>query len=72
MIWTFERKGQNLRCEIRRDMDAQYYEFVLVGPDGAEQAERFDDASAVVTRSVDVMRRLIEDGWRSLKDSALR
>jgi hypothetical protein len=65
MIWSFERQGENLCCEIRRDVDADVYEFVLTRPDGSQDAERFDDASAVIARSVDVMRALIEDGWRS-------
>jgi hypothetical protein len=65
MIWTFERQGESLNCEIRRDVDADAYEFVLTRPDGSHKAERFDDASAVIARSVDVMRGLIEDGWRS-------
>lgn len=65
MIWSFERQGQSLRCEIRRDLDGQYYEFVVVADDGPEQTERFEDPAAVIARSVDVMRGLIEDGWRS-------
>jgi len=65
MIWNFERQGQSLRCEIRRDVDADAYELVITSPDGSESAERFDDPSAVIARSVDVMRGLIEDGWRS-------
>jgi hypothetical protein len=73
MIWSFERGGQILRCEIRRDADEQGYEFVVLNPEGTEQAERYDDPAAVVTRSVDFMRGLIEDGWRSAQDSpALR
>lgn len=65
MIWSFERQGDSLRCEIRRDVDGEYYEFIVTGPDGAEQLERFEDASDVIARSVDVMRALIEEGWRS-------
>jgi hypothetical protein len=65
MIWNFERQDQRLRCEIRRDVDGQSYEFVVTNPDGAEQTERFDDPSAVIARSVDYMRALIEEGWRS-------
>jgi hypothetical protein len=65
MVWSFERQGASLRCEIRRDVDADAYEFVLTRPDGSEQTERFDDPSAVIARSVDVMRGLIEEGWRS-------
>ncbi len=66
MIWSFERKGQQLSCEIRRDDDGQYYEFVVTGADGSERTERFEEPSDVVARSVDVMRGLIEEGWRSL------
>lgn len=65
MIWSFERQGESLRCEIRRDLDGQYYELVVVNPDGAEQAERYEDPSEVIARSVDVMRGLIEDGWKT-------
>jgi hypothetical protein len=64
MIWSFEREGATRRCEVRRDIDGQYYEFVLTGPDGSENAERFEDPSELIARSVDVMRRLIEEGWR--------
>jgi hypothetical protein len=70
MIWSFERRNQLLLCEIRREPDGQHYEFVVTRPDGAEQAERFDDPSAVIARSVDFMRGLIEDGWRTAQDAA--
>jgi hypothetical protein len=65
MVWSFERQGESLRCEIRRDVDADSYEFVVMRPDGSEQSQRFDDPSAVIAHSVDVMRGLIEEGWRS-------
>jgi hypothetical protein len=65
MIWAFERQGQQLRCEIRRDLDGQYYEFVVTNPDGSEAAERYDDPSEVIAKSIDVMRSLLEEGWRS-------
>jgi hypothetical protein len=65
MIWFFERRGERMQCEVRRDVDRQDYEFVMTGADGAETVERYDDPSAVISRSVDHMRLLIEDGWRS-------
>jgi hypothetical protein len=71
MVWSFERRGESLRCEIRRDVDADAYEFVLTRPDGSEQAERFDDPAAVIARSVDVMRGLIEEGWRTAATDAV-
>jgi hypothetical protein len=64
MIWSFERDGASQRCEIRRDIDGQYYEFVVTGPDGAEHTERFEDPTALIVRSLDVMRGLIDGGWR--------
>ena len=67
MIWSFEREGATQRCEIRRDIDGQYYELVVTAPDGSEQTERFEDPSALITRSLDVMRGLIDDGWRPPK-----
>ncbi len=67
MIWSFERDGRQMSCEIRRDEDGQFYEFVLRNPDGAEQTERYEEPSEVVARSVDVMRGLIEEGWRSVQ-----
>jgi hypothetical protein len=68
MIWSFERSGEHLFCEIRRDDDGHYYELVVKSPDGSESTERYEDPSAVVARSVDVMRGLIEDGWRSTRE----
>jgi hypothetical protein len=65
MIWTFERGSERTSCEIRRDADGQYYEFVVTGPDGAPRLERYEEPSEVIARSVDVMRGLIEAGWRS-------
>jgi hypothetical protein len=65
MVWSFERQGQSLRCEIRRDTDTDCYAFVLTRPDGTEQSKHFDDPAAVIAHSVDVMRGLIEEGWRS-------
>jgi hypothetical protein len=70
MIWSFERSGEHVSCEIRRDIDGQYYELVVTRSDGSENAERYEDPSAVVARSVDVMRGLIEDGWRSAQEPA--
>lgn len=67
MIWSFERSGQLLSCEIRRDLDAGFYELVVKSPDGSERTERYEDPSEVVARSVDLMRGLIADGWLSAK-----
>jgi hypothetical protein len=65
MIWSFERQGQRVQCEIRRDADEQHYEFVVTNADGGEETELYDDPSAVIARSVEYMRVLIEGGWSS-------
>jgi len=65
MIWSFERRGESLRCEIRRDPDGESYEFAMTGPDGSEQTHRFADPSEVIAHSVEVMRGLLDEGWRS-------
>jgi hypothetical protein len=70
MIWSFERQGQRQHCEIRRDTDGQQYQFVIVAADGAEATELYDDPSAVIARSVEYMRVLIEEGWQSSQTSA--
>jgi ribosomal protein L13E len=70
MIWSFERQDERLRCEVRRHADGQDYEFVVTRPDGTEAAEQFDDPSAMIARSVDFMRGLVEEGWRSGQDSS--
>ena len=64
MIWSFEREDATQRCEIRREVEGQYYEFVRTGPDGSEQIERFEDPSELIARSVDFMRGLLDSGWR--------
>lgn len=46
-------------------MDGQDDEFVVTRPDGSEETELYEDPSEVIARSVDVMRGLIEEGWRS-------
>ena len=70
MIWSFERSGRQMSCEIRRDEDGQYYEFVLKSADGSEKTERYEEPSEVIARSVDIMRSLIEEGWRSIPQKA--
>jgi hypothetical protein len=64
MIWSFEREDATQRCEIRREADGHYYEFVTTAPDGSEQTERFEDPSELIARSVDFMRGLLDGGWR--------
>jgi hypothetical protein len=69
MTWMFERGGERLRCEIRRDADGQDYEFVVATAEGPERVERFADPAALISRSVEYFRLLMVDGWEAPSDS---
>jgi hypothetical protein len=68
MTWTFMRDGQKRHCEIRRDSDGQDYEFAVKAPDGSEQVERFDNPTALIDRSAEYFKELVQDGWLPLLD----
>ncbi len=63
MIWAFHRRGEQVRCEVRREANGDGYEFALTRVDGVEEIEHFDDASALIERSVACLERLRHDGW---------
>ena len=67
MIWIFERKGEQMRCEIRRDSGGSGYEMIVSSPDGSQRMETFDDTSALIKRTLDFQRDLLENGWRQPK-----
>ena len=64
MLWIFERQGEHMRCEIRREGNGAGYEMVVTRPDGSECMERFDDTTDLIKRSLDLQRELLETGWR--------
>ena len=64
MMWIFERQGEHMRCEIRREGDGAGYEMVVTLPDGSERMERFGDTTDLIKRSLDLQRELLETGWR--------
>ena len=67
MLWIFERQGEQMRCEIRREGDGVGYEMLLTSPDGSQRMERFDDTSDLIKRTLDLQRDLLESGWRQPK-----
>ena len=69
MLWTFQRDGQELLCEIRREGVGSGYELIVTSPDGSQRMERFEDTSALIKRTLDFQRDLIEEGWRSPRTS---
>ena len=64
MIWIFDREGETLRYEIRRDDKGNGYILMVTSPDGQKRVERVDEASALIERTVDEMRQLRDDGWK--------
>ncbi len=64
MIWAFHRSGQRVRCEVRREPDGDGYELAVTRPDGVEEVERFDNASALIETSIQRLGRLRDEGWK--------
>ena len=64
MIWFFDKDGETLRYEIRRDRADGKYRVVITRPDGTESVEEVDEPSALIERSVQLMNSLRSDGWR--------
>jgi hypothetical protein len=67
MLWIFERKGEQMRCEIRREGVGAGYEMVLTAPDGSQRMERFDETNDLIKRTLDLQLDLLESGWRQPK-----
>lgn len=70
MLWTFDRNGEHLRCEIRREGVGAGYELIITHPDRSQRMERFENTSALIKRTLDLQRDLIEAGWRAPKNGA--
>ena len=67
MLWIFERKGEQMRCEIRREGVGAGYEMIVTTPDGSQRMERFDETNDLIKRTLDLQRELLESGWRQPK-----
>jgi hypothetical protein len=67
MLWIFERKGQQMRCEIRREGTGPGYEMIITSPDGSQRMERFEETGDLIKRTLDFQRELLETGWRQPK-----
>jgi len=63
MIWFFDRNGEKLRYEIKRDRTDGRYRVVITHPDGTESIEEVDEPTALIKRSVELMNSLRGDGW---------
>ena len=67
MLWIFERKGKQMRCEIRREGVGAGYEMIVTNADGSQRMERFEEPDELIKRSMDFQRELLESGWRQPK-----
>lgn len=63
MIWLFNRGLQQVDVEVRRAVDRDGYEIVLVTPDGTELVERVRHPRRLIKRTRRVQRRLMRRGW---------
>ena len=64
VIWFFDRNGEKLRYEVRRERSDGRYRLVITHPDGTESVEEIDHATDLIERSVRLMNTLRDDGWR--------
>ena len=71
MLWIFERKGEQMRCEIRREGVGAGYEMIVTSPDGSQRMERFEETNDLIKRTLDLQRELLESGWRQPKPVGL-
>jgi hypothetical protein len=64
VIWFFDRNGQRLRYEIRRNSDTDGYELVVTYPDGRTEVEQMEEPSDLLKRCAELAENLREEGWR--------
>ena len=67
MLWIFERKGEQMRCEIRREGVGAGYEMIVTTSDGSQRMERFVETNDLIKRTLGLQRELLESGWRQPK-----
>jgi hypothetical protein len=67
MLWIFERKGEQMRCEIRREREGSGYEMIVTSPDGSQRMERFEETNDLIKGALGLQRELLESGWRQPK-----
>ena len=63
MIWFFTRGAAQIDVEVHRGTEPGAYMLAVTYPDGAERIERFATAARLVTRTLTIQQRLIDEGW---------
>ena len=64
MLWIFQREGEQMTCEIRREGAGTGYEMIVTRPDGSQRMERFDQTNDLIKRTLEFQRELMESGWK--------
>jgi hypothetical protein len=67
MLWIFEREGELMHCEIRREGAGAALELIVTAPDGSQRMERFEETNDLIKRTLDLQLELLESGWRQPK-----
>ena len=69
MVWLFERDGDCLRSEIRREQGESPYHLAITYPDRSERHEAFRDPRQLLDRSMEVHGALCEEGWKGAEEN---
>jgi hypothetical protein len=64
VVWFFDRNGQRLRYEIRRNAETDGYELVVTHPDGRTEVEQMEEPSDLLKRCAELAEDLREEGWK--------
>ena len=64
MLWLFDRGGERLKYEIRRNDKGKGYMLVLTEPTGKTRVERIPQPAQLIERSGDQLRQLRAAGWK--------
>jgi hypothetical protein len=63
MLWCFTRGAAQIDVEVHRRAPDGRYTLEVTFPDGTERVENFDEPAKLVTRTLSVQQKLIEEGW---------
>ena len=64
MIWLFDRGGERIQYEIRRDDNGPGYLLVITSSTGQQHVEHVEEPTELIERTINQMQQLKEDGWK--------
>jgi hypothetical protein len=68
MIWFYARGGQQIRCELRTEIDGNGFELVIQYPDGHEETEHYANQGRLLRRWCELDRAWEAQGWAELNN----